>query len=302
MGLLQMRYFKMLAEKEHLTETARELMVSAPSLSASINRLEQQLGYRLFDRKGKRMQLNECGHIYLKHVNIIFDTLYNAEKEMANATNNKNTRLTVGISSPVIWLDAFQAFIEQRPDIMLSHMLIKVDQMANPSYCSQFDFIITAKHDLPEGKWTYDVLNYDDWPYFAVYPGHRFASRKEVNFIEGKDENFIAVSKGYSMRRYFDNLCEMVGFTPKIVLECDYALRPKMLAAKYGIVFTTFSVAPTGDLGNAIFVKIADPPIHRMQVILWKKDAYLSKNAVAFKEFMVDYHQNIQKMAREITQ
>ncbi len=300
MGLLQMRYFKALAEKEHLTDTARELMVSAPSLSASINRLEQQLGYKLFDRNGKRMKLNECGHIYLKHVNTVFATLDNAIKEMEMSTKSQTTRLTVGISSPVVWLDAFQAFIEHRPDVKLSHVLIKTDQMANPSYCSQFDFIITARYDLPEEKWNYEILNYDDWPYFAVYPGHPFAERKEVSFIEGREESFIAVSKGYSMRRYFDRLCQMVGFDPKIVLECDYALRPKMLAAKYGIVFTTGSVLPTGDLGNAIFVKIADPPIHRTQVILWKKDAYLSEQALAFKEFMLEYHRNIQKMAKEI--
>lgn len=40
MELLQLRYFKELAESEHLTNTAKKLMISAPLLSMTISRLE----------------------------------------------------------------------------------------------------------------------------------------------------------------------------------------------------------------------------------------------------------------------
>ena len=43
MDLLQLKYFCALAKNEHLTMTARELMVSAPSLSLTIKKLEKEL-------------------------------------------------------------------------------------------------------------------------------------------------------------------------------------------------------------------------------------------------------------------
>lgn len=51
MDLLQLRYFKLLAENQHLTKTAQQLKISSPSLSATLKRLENELGAELFDRK-----------------------------------------------------------------------------------------------------------------------------------------------------------------------------------------------------------------------------------------------------------
>ena len=291
MGFLQLQYFKLLAEKEHLTNTAKELMVSAPSLSASISRLEKKIGFKLFDRTGKKMLLNDCGRIYLKHVNNVFSSLDNAVLEMSEFTNSQSNRISIAISSPIVWLDVFQTFIKQRPDIVISHTLVKTHQMDDFSYCSQFDFIVTARDDLPGKDWDFEVLIPNDQVYFSVYPNHRFAKLKEVSFVEAREENFIAISQGFSMRRFFDGLCRQAGFAPKIVLECDYLLRPKMLAAECGIVFTTESAWRTNSMGDAVFVKISDPTIRRTQVIAWNKSRYLSSNALAFKNFMMEYHQ-----------
>ncbi|MDR3562799.1 MAG: LysR family transcriptional regulator, partial [Negativicutes bacterium] len=280
MGLLQLEYFKALAEREHLTQTAKELMISAPSLSATIARLEREVGFQLFDREGRNIQLNECGRIYLKHVNTIFSALENAKLEMGDAANKHNQHLSIAISSPIIWHDVLQTFIKTHPDIALSHTLLKRDQLESPSYCAQFDFLMTATSDASGSDWEYEILILDDKPVFAVYPSHPFAQHKAVRFIDAKDEPFIAVSKGFSMRKFFDDSCAIAGFSPKIILECDYILRSRMLAAEYGIVFTTESGSRTSALSNAVFVDIIDPALRRTQAIIWNKRRYLSKAAL----------------------
>ena len=49
MELVQLKYFRALAETENLTQTARKLHLSAPALSESISKLERELGIALFD-------------------------------------------------------------------------------------------------------------------------------------------------------------------------------------------------------------------------------------------------------------
>ena len=49
MDLLQLKYFCALAKNEHLTMTARELMVSAPSLSLTIKKLEKERKIKKID-------------------------------------------------------------------------------------------------------------------------------------------------------------------------------------------------------------------------------------------------------------
>ena len=69
MELSQLRYFKALAENGHLTRTAQQLYISAPSLSLSISKLEQELGTPLFDRVKGRLFLNDRGQLLLNAIN-----------------------------------------------------------------------------------------------------------------------------------------------------------------------------------------------------------------------------------------
>ena len=293
MGLLQLEYFKALAEKEHLTQTAKDLMISAPSLSATIARLEQDLGCKLFDRDGRNIRLNKFGEIYLRYTNDILLLLENAKTEVRDLSGQKNMNLSIAISSPMVWLDVISSFIRANPDITVSHTLIKRDRFKDYSYCFKFDFIITATTDLPDTDWDYSTLISDDKPMLAVYPSHPFAKLKSIRLNEAKDEKFIAVSKDFSMRKYFEDSCMMSGFTPKIILECDYMLRSAMLASEYGIVFTTESGAKAKMLGNAIYIPIEDPPIRRTQAIFFNKKHYMSKAALAFHDFILEHHKEM---------
>lgn len=290
-GLTQLHYFKALAERQHLTQTANFLMITPPSLSTTISRLEQELGCQLFRREGRNLYLNEFGKIYLKYVNQIFNALDNAKMELDDAASKKESCLSLAISSPIIWHKSLQSFIKSNPDICLSHTLLNYDSPQEIfSAYSQFDFIMTATSDIAKTEWDCEILIPDDRPVLAVYPSHPLAQRKSIRFIEAKDENFIAVSKGFSMRRYFEDSCSLAGFTPKIVLECDYALRSVMLAAEYGIIFTTKFGVQDGRLPNAVIVEIIDPPLKRTQAIFTNKSRYLSKAAITFRDFIIKYY------------
>lgn len=293
MSILQLEYFKALAETEHLTKTAGQLFIAVPSLSSSIARLEKEVGCKLFDRDGRNMRLNKSGEVYLKYVNEILLQLENAKKEARNIANIAEHSIAIGISSPVVWLDAIRLFISENPGIKVSHTLLKHDRFRDFSYCAKFDFIITAVTDLPDSRWEYKQLIADDKPVIAVYPSHPFAQRQSLRLYETKDENYIAVSRDFSMRKFFDASCQLAGFTPKIVLECDYILRSAMLAAEYGIVFTTVSGAQARMFPQAAYIPVEDPPIRRTQGIFWNQQRYLSKNALLFRDFMVDYYQKL---------
>lgn len=75
MELLQLRYFKAVAENENLTRTAAQLYISPSSLSATISRLEKELGAKLFDRQRNRLHLNASGSVFLEAVSQILCTL-----------------------------------------------------------------------------------------------------------------------------------------------------------------------------------------------------------------------------------
>ena len=75
MEITHLRYFKKTAELEHITKAAQELHVAQPSLSRTISMLEDELKVKLFNRKGKSIELNEYGIIVLNHTNRILKEL-----------------------------------------------------------------------------------------------------------------------------------------------------------------------------------------------------------------------------------
>ena len=60
-----LKYFIVTARVQHMTRAAQQLNITQPTLSASIRRLEAELGFQLFDRGGRGIQLNEYGKIFL---------------------------------------------------------------------------------------------------------------------------------------------------------------------------------------------------------------------------------------------
>ncbi len=67
-----LRYFWAVAHEGHLTRAAERLHVSQSALSVQIGKLEDALGYPLFDRQGRQLVLTEAGHIVLDHADAIF--------------------------------------------------------------------------------------------------------------------------------------------------------------------------------------------------------------------------------------
>ena len=68
MDLLQLRYFIAVAETEHVTHAAESLNVAQPALTTTIKKLEKEIGFPLFERKGRGITLSKCGKYLYDYV------------------------------------------------------------------------------------------------------------------------------------------------------------------------------------------------------------------------------------------
>lgn len=67
-----LRYFWAVAHDGNLTRTAERLNLSQSAVSVQIKQLEDHLGHRLFERRGRQLILTEAGRIALDHADAIF--------------------------------------------------------------------------------------------------------------------------------------------------------------------------------------------------------------------------------------
>ncbi len=64
MDMEQLEHFQCLADLRNFTHAAERLCMSQPALSRSIQRLEQELGQPLFERKPRSADLTDAGRLF----------------------------------------------------------------------------------------------------------------------------------------------------------------------------------------------------------------------------------------------
>ena len=98
MDLLQLRYFKKVAELENMTKAAEELIVAQPAISKIIHQLESELECKLFDRVGRNIKLNNNGMLLLAYTNDILD---NVDRIYRSFRDGKNVIPPIYFSVPI---------------------------------------------------------------------------------------------------------------------------------------------------------------------------------------------------------
>ncbi len=284
--LLHLYYFKLLAENEHLLNTAKQIHISPPALSSTISKLEHELNVSLFNRIGRHIKLNRNGEILYRHVCNIFAEIDQIEQELCGGKIVDQKIISVGVTAMTLWNTAIGNFMFKNPGIIVNQSVMLVDTLNNKEYTNLLDFIITDEHDITDRNWEPSLI-FEDGPVLLVNSRHKFAGRKTVSLAEAADENFIALSKGYSSRKYFDYACSKAGFTPKICAEVDYMLRSQLILNGIGISFSSelgYKALSNPDIKR---VKIDSDTPSRRQCIFSKKSAELSAAAKEFRDYII---------------
>ncbi|WP_099203868.1 LysR family transcriptional regulator [Scatolibacter rhodanostii] len=97
MNLNHLLYFSILAETENYTEAAHQLMISQPSLSYAIKKLESDLEVPLFEKKGRNVSLTLYGKQLAQTTEIALGTLTQTIESIRKQYKNENDPVHVGI-------------------------------------------------------------------------------------------------------------------------------------------------------------------------------------------------------------
>jgi DNA-binding transcriptional LysR family regulator len=112
--------FVQAADTRSFTEAGRQLGLSASAVGKSIQRLEEQLGVRLFHRSTRTITLTQEGAIFLEHCRRILCEIDAARAEIAKSRDAP--RGTLRVSLPIlnkVALPALTAFMRAYPEVQL---------------------------------------------------------------------------------------------------------------------------------------------------------------------------------------
>ena len=196
MELLQLSYFLELAKHQHVSQTADLLHISQPALSATIKKLENDLGVELFLRKGRNITLSPYGKEFKEYVEDAFLSLENGKQALARLKYIDNTTLNLGILSPYIWSDITQNFHNLHPDIQVNISSLEEHNYFENIMSGKIDFYLGSINEIEKtnlSKIEYITLYEDDMA-ILMNKFHPLADKKELDLLECSKENFIICS------------------------------------------------------------------------------------------------------------
>lgn len=117
------RIFYTVAKTGNISKAAKELYISQPAISKSIQKLEESMNCELFRRSSRGVSLTEEGELLYSHVKVAFETLALGEDRLRNSIELGVGHLKIGVSSTLckyMLLPYLKEFIKLYPHINIS--------------------------------------------------------------------------------------------------------------------------------------------------------------------------------------
>lgn len=272
MEILQLRYFLELAKTQHVSATANSLHISQPSLSATIRKLEREIGVELFIRKGRNIVLSPYGEVFKEYVEESFLSLENGKRAILKMRETDELTLNLGVLSPYMWEEVTNRFHLEHPKIQVNIFSVEESNYFENIISGETDFYLgdinRVENDIMP-KIEYITL-YEDDMVLLMNKSHPLADKEEISLRQCKNEKFINLNSNTSLQQFIDRMWEKAGIRPDVVMTCDYTLRDLMVAKDYGISVTTKRAAQRCDFPEVTFCKIADPVEKRRLGLVWR--------------------------------
>ena len=237
MELLQLRYFFESAENENFSRTAEKYMVPISSVSASVRRLEKELGCKLFDRSSNRIILNNNGKKLHQALSTAFSTLDDAIDELNynSVLDNREIRILVrAVRSDIT--DCICEYNQKYP-----HAVFNVIFDFGETDFSIYDIIIDEKKDIYTGYESFELFNLK---IRMLVNKKSSLLGKKLALKQLSNQNFVSLNEQSNMHKMLIRVCENAGFTPNVVaLINDIACHEKMIKAGIGIGLGRESIA-----------------------------------------------------------
>lgn len=284
MNLNQLEYFLSVAETNSFTKAAEFLFISQPSLSVSIQKLEEELGVKLFERVKKRIYLTSSGKHFQAEAKEILARIETAKQELRqNSTSKQILKLgvlqTLSLDCVVELVSKFNEFSS---NILIEHKNGSIVELKKWLERGELDLIITIITEGVELN-SSQILFQQNYS-AAVAKNHSLVGKKSLSSKELND--FPLIDRTICEKReYIQKWLVKKGIYPKIYYRTAHDEFCKALvAAGNGLAIMPAS----SNASNIVYLPFSDLNLNRQIGLVWRSKQ--NANVISrFCEFLTSH-------------
>lgn len=224
MDIRNLTTFVHVAELGSFSRAAQRLGYSQPTISVQIRQLEQELGFRLFDRIGHAVRLTDKGRQALQHAQQVCLLC----QQMTQETEEDETRevlirlATADSLSPGLLCGNFSRLRSRHPGIRLNLTTAGTAELFRLLDHNEADLVCTLDSHIYNTAY---VIAAEEkvGVHFVVARDNPLARKEKLTIADLQSQDFLLTEKGMSYRRLLDEWLARASVEIRPVLETGRA-------------------------------------------------------------------------------
>ena len=278
MELRHLRYFVAVGEEQHYGRGAHRLRVAQPALSRQIQDLEEEVGFKLFERLSRGVKLSTAGKLFLEEARRILQQVDDATRRAKRVAAGQSGTLRAGFIESMSWHgvvpDSFRQFRERQPDAELQINPLSSSEQIAAVRSGQLDagfLFAIADIDRELAQLNIALVNL----MLAVPRGYPLAKSKALRLRDLSTASFIWFPRRESPR-FYDRLmhaCFRGGLkSPHVVQEgVNEATILSLVSCGLGVAFVS-SATRWRCPENVVLLSVSDLKLPLPFALVWRKD------------------------------
>jgi DNA-binding transcriptional LysR family regulator len=274
--LRHLRYFVAAAREENVTRAALRLHVSQPGVSRQISDLEEEIGFRLFERGPKSLRLTEAGRHFLGEAEAILKLADEAVRKAGLIARGGQGTLHVGYA-PTLCVEllprALRRFQSRFPKVRVAlHDLSPAEMIAQLSQGAvQVALLPRPERRRLRGLEFHELARYPICA--AVAPKHPLGRAKSVALERIAREPLIAYNR-ISFPEFSEELKRLFGRAAPPVAEEHEDANSVFTAVESGRGFALVPSCLAKSIGSRLRVLALTPAPAPLSIgIAWQKNS-----------------------------
>jgi len=194
MDIKGLQYFVMAAERLNFTSAARECYITQTAMSLHIGKMEDELGFKLFNRNKKAVELTEAGKDFYKRARSVIEHYERSVRCSASIAQGMTGVVNVTLPScheGFLFMDRFILFCEKYPKVELNILVKPHNELVASVKSGKSDIAIGSPEDMDlDPDFTVIKLRQDP-AILLCSAGHPLAGFKKITADMLKDLSLI---------------------------------------------------------------------------------------------------------------
>lgn len=273
MEMHQLRYMVALARTGNFSRAAEQCNVAQPSLSQQIQKLEDELGERLFDRMKRQVRLTPHGTAFLRRAVRILEEVDAARREAADALDLKHGSVAIGVLptiAPYLLPGIMARFSAQYTGVDLTVHEDTTAQLLKLVHAYEIDFAVVAE-PIADDRLTITEL-FTEELLLALPSKHPLAKKRTLTTADLSDEKLIVMKAGHCLGDQVLGFCERQEVKPRISFRsAQLETVQELVCAGLGLSLVPTMARRHATKRTPVYRSLKGPAPERRIVLVWPK-------------------------------